>query len=173
MMKKTLITLSLIVFSLSLFAGGQLKVKSGNTSVLKQNSVATLEMDFSETIFGKKENFNTWCGADYESRVELMNETFYNSFNAQKWGMKISKDAEAAYKIVVKWTKFDHVIGGMVWGQMYMEGYGTIDVIDLSTGKSVLSFEIKKDRGKADFVENDRFVSLIECVVKDMAKLVK
>ena len=102
-MKRILLVSALLLASVSLFAAKPLKVTKGSMDVFKQDATATWNIDLSQAVFVNngifaKENkgdFKTWCEEDYDERVRLMNEAFFDAFNMYTTGMELVKEGEA------------------------------------------------------------------------------
>ena len=180
-MKRILLISALLLASVSLFAAKPLKVSKGSLDVLKQNVTATWTIDISEAkfvnngIFAKenKGDFKTWCEGDYEERVRLMDEAFFDAFNGYSSGMKLVNDGDAPYKVVLKIDTFERSQGPGVMGSCYISIYGTFTVVDAATGETALEVQVNNVKGDTDFVENDRFPKTMNWFCRDLFKLKK
>ena len=109
-MKKILTAMALLLASVSLFAAKPLKVVSGSPDVLKQDVTATFTLDVSQASFENKKDFKSWSGADYDTYVQLMNDSFFQYFNKYSTGMKLVKE-DAPYNVVLDIRLFEEKMG--------------------------------------------------------------
>jgi len=180
-MKKLLLVSALLLASVSLFAAKPLKVTKGSLDVFKQDATATWTIDVSEAkfvnngVFAKenKGDFKTWCEEDYDERVRLMNEAFFDSFNAKSPGLKLVNDGDAPYKVILKIDTFERSQGPGVMGSCYISIYGTLSVNDAATGDTALEIQVHNVKGDTDFVETDRFPKTMQWFCRDLFKLKK
>ena len=101
-MREFLLTSALILATVSVFAAKPFKVTKGSLDVFKQDVTATWVIDLSEAqfvnngIFAKenKGDFKTWCEDDYDERVRLMNDAFFDAFNVYSTGMELVKEGD-------------------------------------------------------------------------------
>lgn len=155
-MKKILLFLIVSFLSVDVFAvKNKVLVKSGDLSVLKETVNAVLEMDYSSTTWEEDDDYKEWSGKDYDERVRLSENSFTRKFNASSKGLKINSE-NAKYKIVFKVTNLEQHQGRSTWGRMNMSITGTIEVIEISTGKSMLVIDLIQARGSADYTMTDR-----------------
>lgn len=180
-MKRFLLISALLLGSVSLFAAKPLKVTNGSLDVLKQDVKATWTIDISEAqfvnngIFAKenKGDFKTWCEGDYDERVRLMNEAFFDAFNVQSPGMELVNEGEAPYKVILKVDTFERGQGPGVMGSCYISIYGTLSVVDTATGDTSLEVQVSNVKGDTDFNETDRFPKTMKWFCRDLFKLKK
>ena len=157
----------------SLFAAKPLKVASGSLDVLKSDATATWSIDLSNAVFEKDGDFKTWCGPEYDERVKLMNEAFYNGFNNYSAGLKLVKGGKAPYKLVFKVRECERKQGPGMWGSCFIKVYGTLEIEDTATGEKVLVLDVDGVKGDTDFVETDRFPKIMDWLSRDIFKLKK
>ena len=180
-MKKILLISALLLTSVSLFAAKPLKVSKGSLDVFKQDVTATWTIDISEAqfvnngIFAKenKGDFKTWCEGDYDERVRLMNEAFFEAFNEKSPGMKLVSEGEAPYQVILKVNTFERSQGPGVMGSCYISIYGTLSVLDTATGETALEVNVNNVKGDTDFNETDRFPKTMNWFCRDLFKLKK
>ena len=180
-MRKLLLISALMLASVSLFAAKPLKVTKDNLSVLKEDATATCVIDLSDAqfvnngIFAKerKGDFKTWCEEDYDERVQLMNEEIYRAFNYYSNGLKLVKEDDAPYQVILKVYTFERSQGPGVMGSCYISIYGIFTVIDKATGETALEVKVENVKGDTDFVETDRFPKTINWFCRDLFKLKK
>jgi len=180
-MKRILLVSALLLASVSLFAAKPFKVTKGNLSVLKEEATATWTIDLSEAqfvnngIFARenKGDFKTWCEEDYDERVSLMNEAFFDAFNIYSTGMELVKEGDAPYQVILKVDKFERTQGPGITGSYYISVYGTFCVVDSATGESVLEIQVNNVKGDTDFNETDRFPKTMNWFCRDLFKLKK
>lgn len=169
-MNRILLVFILTAFSFTSIA--QVKVKSGSTAILKEQSIAKLVLDYSETTWEEDQTYKRWCGEDYEERVELSKETFIIAFNKYSKGLKINlEDNEnAKYCITFKVENMEQKVGGF-WGQFYIRCYGNITIQDITTGDTLCTISVYKVGGDTDYVPNDRIATCFREVGKSVAML--
>ena len=137
------------------------------------------ELDLTDAKFDHKKDFKKWCGPDYAERVRLMEEAFPEAFNERNSeGLKIvleSNTGNPKYKMVLHCKDFvrDVFHGGFGGARAKMKVYGTLKIIEISTGKIVLEIGIDKIKGGGDFVETDRFPKTMKELAKQVVKLKK
>lgn len=170
-MKKFLVSAVLLLTAASLFAAKPLKVSKGSLDVLSQDATATWTIDLSNATFEKKQAFETWCEGDYQTRVQSMNDTFFNSFNKYSKGLKLVNAGEAPYQLVFTVSNFERKQGPGMWGSMFVRVFGTIDIIDCASGETVCQIEVNGVKGDTDFVENDRFPKTMDWLCRDLFKM--
>lgn len=169
-MKKLLLVCLLTTLSVFSYALG-VKVASGSTACLKEKANFVLEIDVTNAKWLDKEDFKTWCGPDFEERMSLMQNAFVASFNKNSKAAKmVDNTSDAKYKIVMKFSDFTRVLSGFP-GQMRVIGDASIYIVEIATGKTVCTIDADKVNGGDDYVDNDRFVSLVENIAKKIAKL--
>ena len=180
-MKKLLLVSALLLAAVSAFAAKPMKVSKGSLSVLKEDASATWTIDLSDAqfvnngVFAKerKGDFKTWCEDDYDERVRLMDEEFYRAFNYYSDGLKLVKEGEAPYQVILKVYTFERSQGPGVMGSCYISIYGILSVVDTATGEVVLEIKLDNVKGDTDFVETDRFPKTINWLCRDLFKLKK
>jgi len=170
-MKRLLITAVLLLTAASLFAAKPLKVNKGSLDVLRQDATATWTIDLSQATFEKKQSFEAWSEGDYQTRVQGMNDTFFDSFNKYSKGLKLVNAGEAPYELVFKVSNFDRKQGPGMWGSMFIRVFGVIDIIDSASGETVCEIEVDGVKGDTDFVENDRFPKTMDWLCRDLFKM--
>ncbi|MBO6095939.1 MAG: hypothetical protein J6P56_01320 [Bacteroidales bacterium] len=180
-MKRILLVSALLLASVSLFAAKPFKVTKGNLNVFKADTTATWVIDLSESqfvnngIFAKenKGDFKTWCEDDYDERVRLMDEAFFDAFNIYSPGMQLVKEGDAPYKVILKVNTFERSQGPGVMGSCYISIYGTLTVLDAATGETAVEVQVNNVKGDTDFVETDRFPKTMKWFCRDLFKQVK
>jgi len=170
-MKRLLITAVLLLTTASLFAAKPLKVNKGSLDVLRQDATATWSIDLSKATFEKSQSFEAWCEGDYQTRVQSMNDTFFESFNKYSKGLKLVNAGEAPYQLVFTVSNFERKQGPGMWGSMFIRVFGVIDIIDSASGETVCQIEVDGVKGDTDFVENDRFPKTMDWLCRDLFKM--
>jgi len=178
-MKRLLFVSVFLLASVSLFAAKPLKVTRGSLDVLKQEAAATWNIDLSEACFvhngafakENKGDFKTWCEEDYDERVRLMNEAFFESFNHYSTGLKLVNEGDAPYKVVLKVNTFERSQGPGLTGSCYISIYGTFCVVNSATGETALEIQVNNVKGDTDFNETDRFPKTMNWFCRDLFKL--
>ena len=154
--------------------GNTVKLLSGSIDVLKESATAVLEMDYSETTWEEDEDYELWCGSDFEERVKVSTKAFEKKFNVTSKGLKIkNEDSGAKYKIVFKVIDLEQHQSMSMWGRLTMEVTGKIDVINIATGENVLSLQLTTIQGEADFAMNDRIIKAFSNVAERLFGKIK
>lgn len=171
-MKKYLLLLVAMMSSVYCMAGG-IKVKEGKSAFLKEDASAIVEFDFSKTTWEGKEDFKTWCGNQYEKRVDAIQQSFKKSFNENTKGLKIVEDAkDAKYKIIVKVEDLErHQSFTGAWGQGKFSTTATISVIELATNQSVCEIIVDGYGSGKDFDYADGLGKCYKGLAKDIVKM--
>ena len=102
-----------------------------------------------------------------------MNDAFYTSFNENSNGLKLVKEGDAPYRVVLKVSKFERKQGPGMWGSCFIRVFGTMSVIDNASGETALELEVDGVKGDTDFVETDRFPKTMNWLARDIFKLKK
>lgn len=157
-MKRSLIVLLMSLICSTSFA--KIKITSGSNDFLKSNSTAVLVFDYSEATWEEDELYKSWCGDEYEERVNISVRSFIRGFNENSSKLKIKQeDTSARYRIIFKVENLEQKNGGRGWGRFYVLCYGIITIQDIETGKDVCVLSVKKEAGSADYSQNDRIAS--------------
>ena len=170
-MKRLLITAVLLLTAASLFAAKPLKVNKGSLDVLREDATATWSIDLSQATFEKKQAFEAWCEGEYQTRVQLINDAFFASFNKYSKGLTLVNEGEAPYKLTFKISNFERKQGPGMWGSMFIRVFGVIEIEDCASGETVCEIEVNGVKGDTDFVENDRFPKTMDWLCRDIFKM--
>ena len=170
-MKRLLTTALLLFTAASLFAAKPLKVSKGSLDVLRQDATATWSIDLSNATFEKKQSFEAWCEDDYQTRVQLLNDSFFEYFNKYSKGLQLVNEGSAPYNLTFKISNFERKQGPGMWGSMFMRVSGVIEIVDCESEETVCEIEVNGVRGDTDFVENDRFPKVMEWLCRDIFKM--
>ena len=169
-MKKFVTIMALLVISTLTFAGKPLKVKTGDTNFLKETVTAKVQMDYSNTTWEKKRSYETFCGDEYEDRMEQSEVAFIKGFNSVSKTLKLSNtEEEAKYTITVHVLDLERKVFDIA--EFYIRIVGTITVVDNETGEEVCTIEIDKLKGDASYVPNSRLYSCFQTLGMKLAKL--
>lgn len=170
-MKKLFSLLLMMVLAMPMFAG-KVKVTSGGTSWLKGQETVNIEFDFSNTTWEKDENFKTWCGEDYEKRVDAIENGFIKSFNDNSKGAKLSNAENSQYKmiVVVKDLERHQAFTGM-WGQGKFSTTCLIKVVNTTTNDIVCEISVDGYGSGKDFNYTDGIRKCYQALGKEIAKL--
>ena len=180
-MRKALLVSILLISSLPMFAAKPFKVTKGSLNVFKQDVTATWTIDLSDAqfvnngIFAKEkpEDFRTWCGEDYDERVQLMETSFFDTFNVFSPGMELVDAEEAPYKVFFEVDTFERAQGSGPLGSRYISLYGTLRVVDVATGDVELELKVTDAKGEEDFEETPRFPKSMKRFCRDLFRLIK
>ena len=170
-----MMALTLCLMSVAMcYAGGDVKVQSGSANVVKENATATFAIDFSNAVWENDGDFKTWCGKDYDERVNKSTYAFTTEFNEESKGMKIVNGGDAKYDIVVKVDKMEaHQSANMVamWGQKKFFITGTVNITDKATGQNVCAITVKKYGDGKDFSDTDGIAKAFKGLGEKVAEL--
>lgn len=172
-MKRITLTAVLLLSAITVLTAKPLKVTKGDLSVLKEDATATWKIDLSDAVFEKAGDFKEWCEDEYETRVKLMDEAFFASFNDNSQGLKLVNEGKAPYKLIFKVKKFERKQGPGLWGSCYIRVFGTLSIINTETEETALELEVDGVKGDTDFVETDRFPKTMDWLARDIFKLKK
>lgn len=181
-MKRILLVSALLLASISLFAAKPLKVSKGSLDVFKQDVTASWTIDLSEAqfvnngVFAKEKlgSFQTWAGEDgYQELTDLMNESFFDTFNIYCSAMELVKEADAPCKVILKIDTFERTQGNGPLGSCYIGLYGTLQVLEAATGDTKLEVKLTNVKGEESFDETPRFPTAMKCLCRDLFNLKK
>ena len=168
-MKKLMTLAVLLVMALNASArGGDVKIKSGSLLTLKDaDKTMIVAFDYGgATIEGQpvmeylasrgEKNVQDWPNDNKE-----VLKTFIECFNKyNKKGTKIVSGDDADYKMVIKADKLDFGSGAasVVWvfGAGVRKIWGTLTVVDQSTGDTICTVEIDEVDGGSSYSEVGR-----------------
>ena len=169
-MKRTLIITLILLLSFSAVA--KVKVVSGSSACLKEKAIAVVEFDYSEATFDKDQSYESWCGEDYEERVERSTEEFIKSFNEKSKGLQINNnDTTAKYRIIVKVNDCDQNMGfSCSWGQFQFKSSGVITIVEIATNEVVCTLEVDEEKGGCDYTPVDRISECFGSIGYALAK---
>lgn len=174
-MKKIVLLVAACLMAITAFSKSDLKVQSGSMAWAKEKVKVVVEFNFSYAKWDEKEDFKTWCGEDYEPRVNNCLNGFIQGFNKKSKGAQATTSEEGAkYRIVVKIANMDwrtDIFG--VPGQLYALCWGIIEVTDIATGESVCTIQVDGANGDGDFIPNDRFTKCYTTVGEILANTKK
>ena len=169
-MKKVVTIMALLVISTLTFAGKPLKVKSGDTNFLNETVTAKVVMDYSNATWENKRSYETFCGEEYEERVEQSEAAFITGFNSFSKTLKMTNaEEETKYTVTVHVLDLERKVFDIA--EFYIRIVGTITVVDNETGEEVCTIEIDKLKGFASYVPNSRLYSCFQTLGQKLAKL--
>lgn len=163
----------LLVASVSAFAGKDVKVKSGDKKVLKQEAVFQCVVELDGATWEEDESFKTHCGNEYEQRVKTLQE-FWPKFFAKYSKGPVVSDEAPVYKAVLRLTNFEKSIFYAEVGKkgkIGLEFYGEVEIIEIATGRSVLTLKIESKTGPYDYFENGRCIKTMDALCEDIFDL--
>lgn len=170
---KKIISFILMMFLATNGFAGKIKVNSGDIKFIKENVKAVVEFDFSKTTWEKKEDFKTWCGDQYEKRIDAITNSFISSFNESSKALKISStEANPQYKIIiaVKDLERSQSFTG-TWGQGKFSTTCSISVIDTATNNRVCEITVDGYGSGKDYDYNDGLGKCYKGLAKELTKL--
>lgn len=159
----------------TLASAADIKVTKGDVKVLKSKAEAVVEYDYSHAKWEKDQDFKTWCGEDFDVRVQVIASSFMESFNDHTKGMTISADSSsAAYKLAFDFDNFEsHQAAVGWWGQGKLSVTGVLHVINLATGEEECTIAISKYGDSKDFTYTDAMSKTFKGLAKELVKLKK
>lgn len=163
-MKNFYLTLTLCLFAVSSFAK-DLKILSGDLcSILNTSTEAIVKFDYSKTTWEEDESYESFCGEEYEPRVQNSYNSFIFKANSYNKDLKFTQESDMAkYKIIIKIDNIERHQGMSMWGRMYIEILGEIEIFDIEKNESICKIKIKDLSGGEDFTPDDR---LNKCFTK-------
>ena len=180
-MKRALLVSILLISSLPLFAAKPLKVTKGSLGIFTVDAQAVYALDFTDAqfvnngIFSKEKlgDFRTWCGDGYDELVQLMETSFFDTFNIFSPGMELVEGEEAPYRVYFKVDTLERAQGSGRLGSCYISLYGTLLVTDVATGDVKLELIVTDARGEEDLEETPLFPKAMKRFCREMFKLIK
>lgn len=180
-MKRFLLVSVLLMTTLSLFAAKPLKVAKGSLNVFKEDATASWAIDFSDAqfvnngIFAKEKlgDFQTWAGDGYEELVQLMETSFFDTFNIFSPGMELVNAEEAPYRVYFKVNTLERAQGSGRLGSCHISLYGTLRVVDTATGDVELELQVTDAKGEEDVEDTPRFPKAMKRFCREMFKMIK
>ena len=148
----------------------QLVVTSGSYKVLREKEFAVIGYDFSSTSWEGDMSFKKWSGEDYDTRVKIAKQQFFNSFNTNSKGLLLKKTEEGCkYKLLLKIDWLGQYYDG--WGRFYMVCCGYVEINDIQTGENLCTIRISYVAGETDFVVNERVSKCFDSLAWYLTKL--
>lgn len=185
-MKRIIFSFLCLFGAISLFAGNPVTVKSGDVSVLKENTTALLELDFSATRVGNQsiDEYLKSRGDDFvkdfpEDKTQAA-DMFAVQFNKKSKGINVAKDASnAVYKFVIHVSTLDYGNAGSAFvpfasakaGGCIIKG--TIDIINLKTNQTVCTIDIDDVKGLGHMSDRVRLRLVFFELANKIAKIKK
>ena len=172
-MKRLLLLLGMICLLSSHCFASKIKVISGSTEFLKKNGYSTIVFDFSKTTWEKDQDFETWCGNDYEKRIEAMKWAFLGAFNTKTKGLKIDNaSTNPIYKIVIEVRDLErHQAFTGAWGQGKFSTTCLIRVIDIQTNENVCEIYVDGYGAGKDYDYADGLGKCFKGLAEEVVKL--
>lgn len=167
----TIVTITLLT-SMYCMAGG-VKVKEGKAAFLKENACAVVEFDFSKTTWEEKEDFKTWCGDQYEKRLNAIQQSFINSFNENSKGLKIVESGnDVKYKILIEIKDLErHQAFTGTWGQGKFSTTAYIKVLEIASNQIVCEIDVDGFGSGKDYDYADGLGKCYKGLAKQLFKL--
>jgi hypothetical protein len=178
-MKRALLFVFAIITAMSIHAEENIRVKSGDVSVIKKKDTASLSFDYSTTVAeGQplmeylKERGDDYV-RDWPDEKEESEFTFLKEWNHKnKKGLKLTKDADAAYRLVVTVEYID--FGS--FGQSFFIGLGAggakmsgkAEVFEKDSDTPLLTLTIKNQTGGSQASMQARLNDLYEELAEDV-----
>lgn len=151
-MKKVILTiLFAVVCCLAVMAEDEIKVISGNASVLKEKTIALVDFDWEGATWDNEKSLEEQWGNDYAKIVSESEATFIAQFNKKnKKGLQLSDSIEDS-PITVS-IKVTSAVKHWSWG-MVTSIWGTITVTQ--NNQEVLKVKLTKIEGEGDNSADD------------------
>jgi len=180
-MRKALLVSILLISTLPLFAAKPMKVARGSLDVFTEDAQAVYALDFTDAqfvnngIFAKEKlgDFQTWAGNGYEELVQLMETSFFDTFNIFSPGMELVNAEEAPYRVYFKVDTLERAQGSGRLGSCYISLYGTLRVVDSATGDVELELLVTDAKGEEDVEDTPRFPKAMKRFCREMFKMIK
>ena len=176
-MKKFISTLIMMVVCVSMFAGNPFRIKEGKQnakSLMKENTIAVVEYDWSGAMYDRKMSAKDKFEADYDFVVSNCESSFVTGFNGESKGLRLSNEANenAKYKITLKVTNLDSFFAAMRFVPRHeAKMWGTITVTSMATGEKVLEATINEAEDGCDLVWRECFGKTFAEMGKNLTKL--
>ena len=172
-MKKFFAIVTIILLASTYCMAGGVKVKEGKAAFLKENASAVVEYDFSQTTWEEKEDFKTWCGNQYDRRIDAIKQSFVKSFNENSKGLKIVESGSVAkYKILIEVKDLErHQAFTGAWGQGKFSTTAYIKVFDLSSQQIICVIYVDGYGSGKDYDYTDGLSKCYKGLAKVLFKL--
>lgn len=172
--KNILIALSAILLCANAFAG-DFELTSGRSawrSALKQRASLYVYIDWSKCEYDNEEPVNEYFEEeDYEEVTDKALEAFIEKFNDESKRLKaVEEQSGAEYKMVIKMTNIDSFMSVMNFTLPGFKGkiWGSVEVIEVSSGNTIMAAEFDEIKGGRDFVKNDCFAKAFKDLAKEL-----
>lgn len=170
-MKKILLTLCFVMGCIMSFAKSL--TGEGNTSIIKENANAVIEIDYSNAIYREYHTFQSEKVTNFAKKGAKDKESFAEFFNQSSPGMKVSTDdSNAKYKILVELTKIRKDQGMWAPASSRIQLWGTVKVINTATGNTECTFTLKKFQGRDRYGDDLCYANTFSHLGEDIANIV-
>lgn len=183
-MKKIILTATAVLSAIFCYADG-ITVSSGSTDVFHEKETALFEVDWSGATV-KGENLKSYLKSqdvasnDWTKYVDLAKDNFKYRLNKKnKSGLQVYADNSAKYKLVLKIEDVDLGAGGLTWipGAKVKSGgciiSGKLNIVEISTGKSVCTMSIDEVKGMGGDSIKQRLSLCFFQIATDLLKAIK
>lgn len=174
MKKNILMVVCAILFCSSVFAG-DFDLTSGRSawrSALKQKANVYVEIDWSKCEYDNDELVKEyWEEEDYEEITDKVLESFIEKFNDKSKRLKAVEEKKGAkYKMVINMSNVDTFFSAVNFSLPGYKGkiWGSVKVIEVSSGNTIMEAEFDEIKGGRDFVRNDCYAKAFEDLAKEL-----
>ncbi len=171
-MKKIILTLSLLLMCMCVFAGS-VKVTKGKTSGFKENANASVAFQWDGAKWDRGEPLQQHWGNDYDRLKQVGESAFIQGFNEKSKKIKI-EETDAHYRMDIKIVSLDSFFSVMsiVPGHKHKVD-AIITIYEVSTDRLVCEIKTDEFEGGRDFSYDDSFTECMSDLGKKIAKLIK
>lgn len=176
-MKKVLLAMMAMAFSVATFAGSPLKVVSSNVALktfMKEQASANLVIDWKNAKYDNKKSAAAEFSqdGDYAFIQKDCAEKFIEGFNAKSKGIKLEQGKKGAdYKFVITVTNLDTFVNVMGWGpRTEAKMWGNLEIVD-AKGGTIAEIEIDEAEDGTDYVRREAFGKTFMILGTKVAKL--
>lgn len=167
-MKRLFLFLFVFGTTLTVMAGnGKMFLISGEQNIFENSAYAILKIDYSDALW-EGENYKSFCGDDYQERIEKSYTSFFSSFNSKSKGIKLVERENAQYIFTIKVHSFLRKLRAFYRGEVMV--WCTIVLTDSKTGEECVKIEIERCGGANDYACSDGiykcFSSLAERILE-------
>lgn len=173
-MKKIVLVLFAFLFGAVSFAGNTVTVVNGKDALktaYADKSVGTLEIDWSHAQYDHGKSMKEYWAEQYDYFVKTCSDNFKKGFDEVSKGLKLGKDGQAKYKILIKVDNLDRYVNVMnIVPGMTVKVWGTV-IVSTVSGEKIAEIEVDSMKGNRDFSPQDAFGKAFYILGKRVAKM--
>ena len=173
-MKKVIVAFFAMFMCLCSYAGNTVTVVSGKDALktaYSDNAVGTLEIDWSKAKYDHGKSMKEYWAEKYDFFVKSCADNFKKGFDEGTKGLKLGKEGQAKYKILVRVDNLDRYMNVMnIVPGMTVKFWGTV-IVSTADGNKIAEIEVDSMKGNRDFSPEDAFGKAFYILGKRVAKM--